>query len=448
MSSERVLLISYWFPPSGGTAVQRALGLAKYLPQNGFEVHVLTPKNPPSPVPDPSLLDEVPASVRVHRTWSPSPPANVRKRLWHLISKKGPQHGDGRAQDNSHASDVVRRILCPDPEVLWVPFAKRAAKQIVRRHRIDNVLVTAPPFSAFLIGNALKREFPHLRLVSDFRDEWLRFFLSTFDFQKSEYIRSRAEKIERATIELSDRVVSVTPSIVDELRQRYPDQREHKFTYIPNGYDPRLFKNFSPRPHRSSKVVVTHIGTLYRTNAPQLYFEALDALPQSVSGRIETRCVGRVAEDQQEFLASRADVMLFGMVSQKKALNYMEETDYLLLLMLDPTGATGKIYEYLAARKPILALSPSGGEVDRILQETRGGWCVDPADRSTIKHYLQQIASGELKKLFRPKDQAIRRYERPQVAQKFAAVLRGEDVAAPIPDAYECGIHTFSENLR
>jgi len=396
---------------------------------------VLTPKKPPSPVPDPSLLEQVPTDVRIHRTWNPSPPANFRKRLWRLISKNQSQLGGG-AHRKSHASDFVRRILCPDPEVMWVPFAKRSAKQIVRRHGIDIVLVSAPPFSAFLIGNALKRQFPHLRLVSDFRDEWLRFFLSTFDFQKSEYIRSRAKKIERATIELSDAVVSVTPSIVGELRERYPDQTGQKFSYIPNGYDPILFKNFHPRPHRTSKAVVTHVGTVYRTNSPRPYFQALNALPESLRARIETRFIGRIAEDQQEFLASRPNVMLFGLVTQKEALHYMEETDYLLLLMHDPTAVTGKIYEYLATRKPILALSPAGGEVERTLEETGGGWCVDPTDSVAVQKHLRQIADGELANRFSPNHNAIRNYERPELARKFAVLLHGGKISPPLSDAY------------
>ena len=92
---------------------------------------------------------------------------------------------------------LVRRVLSPEPEVLWVPFALRKARRIVRRHGIEVVLVTAPPFSAFLVGNALKREFPYLTLVSDFRDEWLKFYLGTFDFQKGDYTRRRAAEIER-----------------------------------------------------------------------------------------------------------------------------------------------------------------------------------------------------------------------------------------------------------
>lgn len=425
MSNGRVLLVSYWFPPAGGIAVQRALSLAKYLPQNGCELHVLAPSNPPSPVPDPSLLSEVPTGVRVHRAWTPSPPAQLRKRLWGLVSNgsKGGNNTKSKWAGGLHAPDFIRRFLSPDPEVVWVPFATRRAIQVVRKYRIETVLVTAPPFSAFLVGNALKRKFAHLRLISDFRDEWLRFFLSTFDFQKNQYIRRHAEAIERSTIELSDTVVSITSPIVSELRERYPDQPQGKFVYIPNGYDPGSFVNFCPRPHATSKIVVTYVGTVYSTTSPRPYFEALDTLPESVRVRIETRFVGRIAEDQRNFLESRPDVKLLGYVTQKEALRHMEETDYLLLVMNDPSFATGKIYEYLATGKPILAFSPTGGEVERTLKETGGGWCIDPNDGEAIRALLRKVASNDLAAQFRPNQNAIRCYERPRLAEKFAQLI-------------------------
>jgi len=432
MPDRRLLIVAYWFPPAGGIAVQRALSLSKYLPQHGYQVHVLTPRNPPSPVIDAALLRQVPDNVQVHRAWTPMPPAHLRKRLWGLLSKKRrpaiPQPA-GKIDTGWRLSDVVRRLLTPDPEVVWVPFATRRARQIVKRYGIDTVLVTAPPFSAFLIGNALKREFPALRYVADFRDEWLRFFLSTFDFQRSPHIRRRAEQIERATIESSDLVATVTSPLVEELRDRYRDQPAGKFVCIPNGYDPAAFTGFEPRRHQSSKTVITYVGTVYSTTTPRCYFEGLDALPDSLRSRIETRFVGRIAEDQQSLLDARQDVVKIGYVPQSEALRWMEETDYLLLTMSDPSFATGKMYEYLATGKPILAFSPPEGEVARTLNETGGGWCIDQENGAAIRDCLAAVATGELATRFHPKREAIRRYERPRLAAEFAAAISGAGVA-------------------
>ena len=343
MPTAKVLLIAYWFPPTGGIAVQRALSLARYLPGHGCEVHVLTPRNPPAPVLDPALLDRVPPEVRVHRAWTPMLQSRLRKRLWRLISRepKAESPAPGSPHPKGRLSGIVRRLLSPDPEVVWVPFAKRSARRIVEKHGIDTVLVTAPPFSAFLVGNSLKREFPGLRLIADFRDEWLRFFLSTFDFQQSAHIYRRAKAIERATVEASDFVVTVAPSLVDELRERYSDQERQKFLCIPNGYDPAAFHGFRHRSHQGDKVIVTYVGTVYKTTTPACYFDALDRLPESLRSRIVTRFVGRLAEDQKELVESRPNVEVLGYVPQDEAVRLMEETDYLLLIMHDPTGVTG-----------------------------------------------------------------------------------------------------------
>ena len=430
----RVLLIAYWFPPAGGIAVQRAISLAKYLPQFGCDVHVLAPSNPPSPVPDSSLLAQLPAPVQVHRVWAPMPPAKLRKGLWNLISggkKAGKPQVQGKptpqtsAHKGSALSGLVRRVLSPDPEVVWVPMATARAKKIVRKHSIDVVVVTAPPFSAFLIGNALKRTMPHLRLISDFRDEWLRFFLSTFDFQKSPSIRKRAEAIERSTVELSDAVVTVTPSLVKELRERYADQAANKFVYIPNGYDPSLFTNFRPRKHEGSKIVVTYVGTVYSATSPRAYFGGLDELPEEVRNRFETRFVGRIADDR-EFLESRPDVKVVGYVSQGEVFRWMEETDYLLLTMSDPTAVTGKIYEYLATGKPILAFSPLDGEVAHTLEETKAGWCLDPTNVGAIRDRLMRMAADPAAAQLQPNQKAIQGYNRIGLAKRFASIILGE----------------------
>jgi hypothetical protein len=144
---------------------------------------------------------------------------------------------------------MVRRLLCPDPEVLWVPFALRKARRIIREHGIEFLLVTAPPFSAFLVGNALKREFPELKMITDFRDSWLEFYAGMFDFQRSEYTRRRSREIELETVQCSDFVITVTHSILKELRTRYPEQPGGSTGFLVC----RAFTGYTSKP-RSSKI--------------------------------------------------------------------------------------------------------------------------------------------------------------------------------------------------
>jgi glycosyltransferase involved in cell wall biosynthesis len=433
VSTKKVLLVSYLFPPAGGISVQRMLGLARYLPQYGFEVHVLAARNPTTPTIDQTLLKQVPSCVTVHRTITPEVPFSIKRRIWGWLSARRKTLSNpapstdskGKLTWKSRIVEAARRLFSPDPEVVWVPFALRRARSVIRQHQIDVVIVTAPPFSAFLIGNTLQREFPRTKLISDFRDDWLRFFLGTFDFQKSAAVRRRAERIERDTVECSSRVILVTPSLLKETRDRYPDQPADKFLCIPNGFDPAMFETFRPRPHGGSSVVVTYAGTVYSTTSARYYLDALDSLPEDLRSRVETRFVGRIAEDERPHLQNRnTKIIELGFVPQTQALRLMEETDVLLVTMLDPTATSGKIYEYLATGKPILAVAVEG-EVAQLIRETRTGWCVDPADREGLAAILGQLLDPSRKLLnqFRPDWDAIRSYGRPRLAGLFADVV-------------------------
>ena len=285
----------------------------------------------------------------------------------------------------------------------------------------------------FLIGNEIKRRFPHIRLVSDFRDEWLRFYLTDFDFLNDAQTRRRAEEIERKTIESSGLVLAVTSSSLDEIRGRYPAQPDSKFALVPNGYDPEALAAPERRWHgRQDKVVVTHIGTAYRTASPAYYLDALDSLPEEIRSRFETRFIGRISETEfRVFEGRRSDVRLLGFLPQSEALKYAGETDYLLLTMTNDFSLPGKLFEYLATGIPVLALSPSGGEVDRLLSSTRAGWCVPHDDPRAIRRLLIE-AAGRVDGMppgSQPDWEAIRQYERPRLARRLAALLKGQDSA-------------------
>ena len=428
----KILLITYAFPPVGGIMVQRILSLAKYLPAQGFEVHVLTPRNPATPVFDHELLKQVPAEVVVHRSFTPEPPFYLRKKIWDRISppSKGEQKAaasNGSVSLKSRISNAVKRQLTPDVQVLWTPFAIRRASAIIRKHNIDTVLVTAPPFSLFLVGNELKRRFPQIKLISDFRDEWLRFMLTDFAFLSGDEFRLKAERIERETIESSDLVVAVTRTSLQEIRGRYPRQPDSKFAFIPNGYDPQVFQGFTQRRHEGANTVITHVGTAYKTSSPAYFLDALRSLPDETRSHIETRFIGRIAETEQQLLDSYKEIVkVHGFMPQQQAMRFMEETDYLLLTMTNDFSLPGKLFEYMASGKTVLALSPRGGEVDVILRETGGGWCVEHSDPDAIRDMLlRAVAAVHSGNSDLQRDEAaVRRYERPRLVAELAGIIK------------------------
>jgi glycosyltransferase involved in cell wall biosynthesis len=433
-SEIRLLLVSYLFPPSGGIAVQRALSLAKYLPEQGFRVHVLKARNAAGPADDPALLEQVPPSVTIHEAFTPEIPFALRQRIWKFL-KRGKADSKASAASSAPArpggwkawaGQLARRIFNPEPEILWVPFALRKARGIVRKHGIQAMMVTAPPFSAFLVGTALKREFPDLKFISDFRDEWLSFYLKDFDFQNSAATRRRAEEIERETVEASDLVVAVTESSLVEIRNRYPEVPDSRFACIHNGYDPKVIQRVEDTRAPHDRVIVSHIGTVYKTASPRYYLDALDGLPDELRSRFETRFIGRISDEEKEVLQNRkSQVRIIGFLPQKKAMEQVAETDYLLLTMTNDISLPGKLFEYLALGKPILALSRREGEVFRILERTRAGWCVDFADPTAIGATLAQAAAS-VRTGSRPDPdwEEIRKFERPRLVRKYGDLIR------------------------
>jgi len=377
--NRRLLLISYVFPPFGGVPVQRALSFAKYLPENGIEVHVLTARNAAAPTHDPALLRQVPESVTIHRTLTPELPFYLRKKLWSLFGSSAPKA----------TTSTVKQFFQPDPQVLWVPFAIRRASRIISKHSITSILVTAPPFSAFLIGIELKRRFPHIQLISDFRDEWLRFYLTDFDFLQGDATRAKAEKIERDTIESSDLVMAVTRNSLAEISRRYPAQPSNKWAWMPNGYDPESIQTFQPAPHNTGRMVVTFMGTTYKTSSPRAYLDAIDSLPEPIRSNIETRFVGRVTDEEAaDFQGRKSHIRQYGFLPQNEAYRVAAESDYLLVIIHNDFTLAAKLFEYAAMRKPVLAISPPEGEVGQFVREMNAGTCVSNDDPAALRQML------------------------------------------------------------
>jgi glycosyltransferase involved in cell wall biosynthesis len=321
---------------------------------------------------------------------------------------------------------LAQHILFPDPQVTWIPFAFHKACRIIEGEAIDSVIVNVPAFSILKIGIALKRKFPHLKLICDFRDDWVGYYLKQIDRPTEDKVR-RAQELEAEAVEVSSYVSTVTEKWVSQFRSRYPRQPGNKFICTPNGYDPEMFRDFTPRPRTDAKMVVTYFGTVHnnRIYSPDNYLDAIESLPDEIRNQIETRFIGRIIRDAQPSLhRTKTTVRLLGFMPKLQGIRHLQETDFVLLIATDPGSHAGKLFDYLGSGKPILALSAPGGEIDRLLQRTRSGWCADPWDKSAIQQMIvfayQRLKQGG--PIVYPDREAVRAYAWPNVLANFAAV--------------------------
>lgn len=433
MSDLNVLLVSYSFPPAGGTGVMRAASLARYLPGEGIRLDVLTTRNASAVGTDSSLLKDIPSDVNIHRTVTLDLPFAFKKKIKKLLMGSKPTAGAAQANNQPGKPGIAKRvleyILVPDPQVTWYPVLTRAARRIVRKRKIDLVLITAPPFSTLLLVESLRKEFPDLPIVADFRDEWLTtaFELVSFLFSSGDHARKTAEKIEAAAVANATAVVAVTEAARRKILSRYPNLPENKFHLVPNGYDATMLVRGESAARSSGKIVVTHVGTIYTSTEPTALVEAVESLPPDVRSRFLFRFIGHIEEPRfREAILGMGDaVELKGYLPQREALALMSETDYVLLINHDPLNVGGKFYDYAGGGKPILGAVHPEGETCRLLEELRAGWWAPVDDVNGIrKLFLDAASRGQAPfAAFNPDTARIAQYERKALAQRYATLL-------------------------
>jgi glycosyltransferase involved in cell wall biosynthesis len=435
MKPLNVLLVSYSFPPIGGVGVLRAASLARYFPAEGIRLDVLTARNASSVGRDFTLLDEIPVEVNVHRTVTLDLPFGFKKWVKKLITGGKPAKDRASSAVPPGKLNFLKRfmhdVLLPDPQLTWLPVLTRFARYIVKKRKIDLVLITVPPFSSVLLVERLRKAFPRLAIVVDFRDEWIstNFNLVSFLFSVSERAHTVARNAEASAVTNATAVVAVTEAARREIRARYPEEPESKFHLIPNGFDAtRLTRpGFSAEPRPDDKIVVTYIGTIYGSTEPTTLIQALQSLPGEVQSRFRLRFIGHIEEPsfREALLKLGGMVELKGFLPQHEALAEMNDADYVLLINHDPLNVAAKFYDYIGGGKPILGAVHPDGETRRLFDDLRVGWWAGIHDVEGIRQLFVDAAarSKTLASEFQPDHAKIALYERKVIAQRYAVLL-------------------------
>lgn len=396
--AKNVLIIAYYWPPSGGAGVQRWLKLSKELRRLGHAVHVLTVRTEDAHYPhwDDTLVQDVAPGITVHRTRAFNPIAWGKRLLGNHANQVA--SSDLKCKPSRRAAFAMRirsRLFIPDPRKGWNRSAIRKGREIIAEAGIDAIITTGPPHSTHLIGMALKRA-SGVRWFADFRDPWTDVFYYD-QLQHSARSKRRDARYEREVIEAADRLIVVHDRYREQLAAKYPECVPKKVHYLPNGYDADDFKQAAPSTDNRYLELV-YSGIMAKGYEPEVVARAWAAQPYNRPARFTV--VGTAPEEVLEvFRSAGMEVQCLGMQPHHVANAWQLRADVLLCLIPAIPGADlahvpGKLFEYLAAKKPILNIGPPTGEAASIVARCGAGITCDRGDTASIQAFLNEVASG------------------------------------------------------
>ena len=429
----RALIITYYFPPAGGSGVQRTLKFVKYLREFGWEPVVLTARNADYPAYDQTLAEEIPAGTPVYRA-----PLFEPYRLYRRFTGKAAdaatdiatltQDPASRARLSERISEWIRASLfIPDARIGWRLPAVALGRRIIARENIQVIFSSAPPYTTHLIGRRLK-QISGLPWVADFRDSWIG-WLSTPPWRPAP-ARALERRMEAAVLRQADRLLTVSTGVREDLLSRHPESSDDRWRLLPNGFDAADFAGIQPLA-RSSGFTLIYTGSMYGNRNPRFLLRALEELAARGNPQIErlqVQLIGRVDGAILRDIAASPVHHLFThvpYVTHRESLARLLAADAALLL-IDAAPAnrgivTGKIFEYIGAGLPILALAPEG-DAARLIREHQLGLSVPPEDVTAIAAALCQLLEGRISR--RAADHsAARLFERREQTRQLAALF-------------------------
>lgn len=418
----KVLIITYYWPPSGGAGVQRWVKFAKYLPASGWDPVILTvdPEYAAYPVTDYSLTKDLPASVKVHAT-----PATNYFSIYRKNKSNIPSAGFANNVDDSLKGKFFRFVrgnfFLPDPRRGWNRYAFKKAVELIKNEGIRHVITTSPPHSTQLIGLSIKKKFPAIRWIADLRDPWTDIYYY-HQFYPTLLSKTIDRILEKRVLINADNIVTVGQS----LRTLFASKAvglEKKINVITNGFDESDFNGVDPTS--PTKFTLTYVGTL-ADNYP--IAGLLDALKRLAANDIDflLRFVGSVSDNARNKLKMKlpdSSVEIIQYVSHTDAIKYMKSSSILILIIPEHSSSksiiTGKIFEYLASRRPILCLGPADGDAAEIIHNAEAGETYHYSESDKITNFLiENIAEPT-----QSSDNKIFNYSRRNLTNELSEIL-------------------------
>ena len=424
---QKVLIITYYWPPAGGPGVQRWLKFVKYLRDFNIEPVVYVPENPNYPITDASFVNQIPEDIKIykHKIKEPYGWASF------LSKNKTKQISSGLIQ-HKNQSTVEKFLLwvrgnffIPDARKNWIKPSVSYLSSVLEKEQINTVITTGPPHSVHLIGLKLKQNLG-INWVADFRDPWT----SIGYHKKLRLSKASAKKhkyLEHLVLNTADSIVVTS----ETTKKEFLGITTKPIEVITNGFDGAV----AEQTVLDNKFTISHIGSLLTGRNPENLWETLSELcdeNEDFKNNLSLQFVGVVSEDVLETIYKyklKPYVNLIGYVSHKQALAYQEKSQLLLLSEInspDTVGIiAGKLFEYMRAQRPIIGIGPKGWEVSTIIKETNTGVAFNYDEKSSLKGLLLDWFKDYKKQELRVNSTTINTYSRKERTAKLAKHLYG-----------------------
>ncbi|MGM0933861.1 MAG: glycosyltransferase family 4 protein [Bacteroidota bacterium] len=425
---KKVLIITYYWPPAGGPGVQRWLKFVKYLREFEIEPVLFIPENPTYPITDKNLEREVPENLQIikRKIFEPYSLAGLfSKKETETISSGIITEEQNQGLLQSLMLYIRGNFFIPDARKFWIKPSVRYLKNFLKTEDIDTVVTTGPPHSLHLIGLNLKKELP-IQWIADFRDPWTQIGYHS-KLKLSKNAQNKHELFERKVLNTADKIIVTSHT----TKAEFESKTKKPVFLITNGYDE---VNFSETIVLDEKFSFSHIGSLLSGRNPKFLWESFQELiadDAEFKKYFQLRLVGKVSPEVLRSIKENKleeYLELIPYVSHREALKLQRKSQVLLLLEINSIETRGiipgKIFEYLNAKRPILAIGPEKWDVQKILEETGAGECFDYSEKEAVKVQLKKLFSDFKKGNLNSEPQNIAQYSRQMLTGKLANLLR------------------------
>jgi glycosyltransferase involved in cell wall biosynthesis len=422
---KKVLIVTYYWPPAGGPGVQRWLKFVTYLPQFGVTPVLYIPENPHYPLTDESLLQEVPSGIKIYKN-PISEPYRLAKLLFGNKTRRI-SAGIIPKKNSSVAEKILLYIrgnfFIPDARINWVKPSVKAITQILQKETIDTIITTGPPHSMHLIGYELQQR-TGVKWIADFRDPW-----TSIGYHKELRLGKRAQNKHKR---LEQRVLTAADTIIvtsHTTKKEFQELTKKPITVITNGYD----DDYKGDATLDADFTMSHIGSLLSDRNPEVLWKTLAELIKeqpTFKEHFKLQLIGVVS---QEITASLQEygltdyVTLYGYLTHAEAVQYQRRSQVLVLLEINSVETKGiipgKLFEYMAARRPIIGIGPKDWEVNNIVRKTETGVVFNYDDHSKLKSELLRIFKEYREGKVTLKNQDITAYSRKELTRELAKHL-------------------------